>query len=43
MSDDELANARTFLEWLRTGIAAMGLGFVVANIEGKPSSWPRPR
>ena len=32
MSDDELANDRTFLAWLRTGIAAMGLGFVVAKV-----------
>ncbi len=32
MSDDELANDRTFLAWLRTSIAAMGLGFVVAKV-----------
>lgn len=32
MSDDELANDRTFLAWLRTGIATMGLGFVVAKV-----------
>jgi putative membrane protein len=32
MSDDELANDRTFLAWLRTGIAVMGLGFVVAKV-----------
>ena len=32
MTDDELANDRTFLAWLRTGIAAMGLGFVVAKV-----------
>ena len=32
MSDDELANDRTFLAWLRTGIALMGLGFVVAKV-----------
>lgn len=32
MSDSELANDRTFLAWLRTAIAVMGLGFVVAKI-----------
>ena len=32
MSDDELANDRTFLAWLRTGIALYGLGFVVAKV-----------
>jgi putative membrane protein len=32
MTDNELANERTFLAWLRTGIAAMGLGFVVAKV-----------
>jgi len=32
MSDDELANDRTFLAWLRTGVAVMGLGFVVAKV-----------
>jgi len=42
--NDELANDRTFLAWLRTGIACFGLGFVVAKaaliIEagGKPIS-----
>ena len=30
--DDELANDRTFLAWLRTGIALFGLGFVVAKV-----------
>jgi putative membrane protein len=30
--NDELANDRTFLAWLRTGIALFGLGFVVAKI-----------
>jgi putative membrane protein len=30
--NDELANDRTFLAWLRTGIASMALGFVVAKI-----------
>jgi inner membrane protein YidH len=29
--DSELANDRTFLAWLRTGIACFGLGFVVAK------------
>jgi putative membrane protein len=32
MSDDELANDRTFLAWLRTSIAVIGLGFVVAKV-----------
>jgi inner membrane protein YidH len=32
MSDDELANDRTFLAWLRTSIALIGLGFVVAKL-----------
>jgi len=32
MSDNELANDRTYLAWLRTGIATMGLGFVVAKV-----------
>jgi putative membrane protein len=32
MSDDELANDRTFLAWLRTSIGVMGLGFVVAKV-----------
>jgi putative membrane protein len=32
MSDSELANDRTFLAWLRTGVAVMGLGFVVAKV-----------
>jgi putative membrane protein len=40
--NDELANDRTFLAWLRTGIACFALGFVVAkaaliiNAGGKP-------
>lgn len=29
---DELANGRTYLAWLRTGIALFGLGFVVAKV-----------
>jgi putative membrane protein len=32
MSDDKLANDRTFLAWLRTGIALFGLGVVVAKL-----------
>jgi putative membrane protein len=32
MSDSELANDRTFLAWLRTGIALFGFGFVVAKV-----------
>jgi len=30
--DSQLANDRTFLAWLRTGIALFGLGFVVAKV-----------
>lgn len=30
---DRLANERTFLAWLRTGIAVTGLGFVVARFD----------
>ncbi len=30
---DRLANERTFLAWLRTGIAVAGLGFVVARFD----------
>ena len=29
---DDLANDRTYLAWLRTGIALFGLGFVVAKV-----------
>jgi uncharacterized membrane protein YidH (DUF202 family) len=29
--NDELANDRTFLAWLRTGVACFALGFVVAK------------
>jgi putative membrane protein len=32
MLNDELANDRTFLAWLRTGVAVIALGFVVAKI-----------
>jgi putative membrane protein len=32
MSDSQLANDRTFLAWLRTGIALFGFGFVVAKV-----------
>ena len=32
MTDSELANDRTFLAWLRTGIALFGLGFVIAKV-----------
>jgi putative membrane protein len=40
---DELANDRTYLAWLRTGIACVALGFVVAKAAliikaGKPVS-----
>jgi putative membrane protein len=30
--DTRLANDRTYLAWLRTGIALFGLGFVVAKV-----------
>ncbi len=30
--NDQLANDRTFLAWLRTGIALFGFGFVVAKV-----------
>jgi putative membrane protein len=41
--EGELANDRTYLAWLRTAIASMGLGVVVAKIalivtQGKPVS-----
>ena len=32
MNDTKLANDRTFLAWLRTGISLFGLGFVVAKV-----------
>jgi putative membrane protein len=32
LTGDELANDRTYLAWLRTGIALFGLGFVVAKV-----------
>jgi putative membrane protein len=32
MTDSQLANDRTFLAWLRTGIALFGLGFVIAKV-----------
>ncbi|BCU68383.1 hypothetical protein HS7_18200 [Sulfolobales archaeon HS-7] len=30
---DHLANKRTFLAWIRTGIALMGFGFVIAKFQ----------
>ena len=30
---DHFANKRTFLAWIRTGIALMGFGFVIAKFE----------
>jgi putative membrane protein len=30
---DHLANKRTFLAWVRTGIALMGFGFVISKFE----------
>ena len=32
MIDSQLANDRTFLAWLRTGISLFGFGFVVAKV-----------
>jgi uncharacterized membrane protein YidH (DUF202 family) len=44
MLNDQLANDRTFLAWLRTGIACFGLGFVIAKwaliINGDGTSVP---
>jgi putative membrane protein len=31
LARDHLANERTFLAWVRTGVAIIGLGFVVAK------------
>jgi putative membrane protein len=39
--NDELANDRTYLAWLRTGIALFGLGFVVAKIAYLINSDPK--
>ena len=39
--NDELANDRTFLAWMRTGIALFGLGFVVAKIAYLINSDPK--
>jgi len=48
--NDYLAAERTFLAWIRTGLALMGLGFVVARFgffpqafeTGQPNFQPRP-
>ena len=32
LARDHLANERTYLAWMRTGIALMGLGFVIAKL-----------
>ena len=32
MTDSQLANDRTFLAWLRTGISLFGFGFVIAKV-----------
>lgn len=37
---DHLANERTFLAWVRTGVAMMGFGFVVARL--RLELMPRP-
>lgn len=39
--NDQLANDRTFLAWLRTGVALVALGFVVAKIAYLINSDPR--
>ena len=39
--NDDLANDRTYLAWLRTGIALFGLGFVVAKIAYLINSDPK--
>ena len=39
--NDELANDRTYLAWLRTGVALFGLGFVVAKIAYLINSDPK--
>ena len=38
-----LANERTFLSWLRTGISLMALGFVVAKFNLFVALHPRPQ
>jgi len=32
-ASDHLANERTYLAWVRTGVATMGLGFVIAKLK----------
>ena len=39
--NDDLANDRTYLAWLRTGIALFGLGFVVSKIAYLINSDPK--
>ena len=42
---DHLANERTYLAWLRSGVALLGLGFVVARVRielGELSANPSP-
>jgi len=39
--NDDLANDRTYLAWLRTGIALFGLGFVVSKIAYLVNSDPK--
>ena len=39
--NDDLANDRTYLAWLRTGIALFGLGFVVSKIAYLISNDPK--
>lgn len=37
---DHLANERTFLAWIRTGIAMMGFGYLVAKIRIETAAIP---
>ena len=39
--NDDLANDRTYLAWLRTGIALFGLGFVVSKVAYLINSDPK--
>src|SRR5256885_3843544 len=37
---DHLANERTFLAWIRTGLATIAFGFVVERLKGNTSVIP---